>query len=176
MSDLLLPSLCPCPGAKVGPPPRASLPSGLWSVSQKGRLELGWERGGGCPPLGPFRLPQAGLHWRSLLWRWPLCPLSLLHLCVLATASFSSPKGEGRSGSLAFTSLGCTCGFHTSLSCCWQLEWQHLEWHPPHVILIWVSSTLQGSWLIVSLLKRQSTFRSREGTCRLKLNLRALDP
>lgn len=93
LSALLLPSLlCPCPGENVGPPPRASLPSGLWSVSQEGRWELGWGRGG-CPPLRPFRLPQAGPHWRPQLRRWPLCPLSPPHLCLLATASFSPPEG-----------------------------------------------------------------------------------
>lgn len=119
MSDLPLPSLlCPCPGANVGPPPRASWPSGLWSVSQGRQIGagVGERRWVYSPefPSGCLRLASTeGLP----LWRWPLCPLSLPHLCLLATASFSSPQDEGRSGSLAFTSLGCTCGFHMSLPC-----------------------------------------------------------
>lgn len=151
----------------------------LWLVvSLPGKADWSWggrEEVGVLPefPSGCLRLASTeGLP----LWRWSLCPLSLPHLCLLATASFSSPQDEGRSGSLAFTSLGCTCGFHMSLPCLCLKTKHHRVWHPPQVILIGVSSTPQGSWPIVSLLKQQSAFRSREGTCHLKLNLRAVGP
>lgn len=105
-------SSLPVPRGECGPTSSGFLALRLVVSLPGGQIGVGERRW-----VSPPRSLQAASGWPTLLCRWLLCPLSLLHLCVLAAASFSSPKGEGRSGSLAFTSLGCTCGFHTSLSC-----------------------------------------------------------
>lgn len=56
-------------GERVGPCHQASLPSGLWSVSQKGRWELGWERGDGVFFLVPLQVAAGWPSRRSQLWR-----------------------------------------------------------------------------------------------------------
>lgn len=84
-----------------------SLPSCLWSVSRRagGGEEVGVQAASGWPPLQVSPLEVAP------------SPTELSPSLDLAVTSFSSPQDEGRRGSLAFTSLGCTCGFHTSLPC-----------------------------------------------------------
>lgn len=116
MSDLLLPSL-PITRGKCGVTSSGFLALRLVVSLPGGQIGAGvgerrWvssprslQAASGWPPLKVSALGVAP---------WPTEPP---HLCVLATASFSSPQEEGRSGSLAFTSLGCTCGLHTSLSC-----------------------------------------------------------
>ena len=54
---------------------------------------------------------------------------------------------------------------------------KHLPQTPPEIILIRGCHLFpQGHWPAVSLLKKQSAFRSRRETFHWKLNLRAIDP
>ena len=181
LSIQLSPACCLPRGRPVRPHHEASLSSSFGCTPRRADQSWGWGEsrwGSLLPP--PLQVvsgwpPAKGLSSREVA----LFPTSLLHLC--ASKTLSSLNSAGGNGSLAFISPVWTHGFHTacSYSCLKtkQKLHKHLPQTPPEIILIRGCHLFpQGHRPAVSLLKKQSAFRSRRETFHWKLNLRAIDP